>query len=207
MNQIELTRALLQSKFVCEVSDTEGYNWLKNPSNFNQMSDNLKPLGAKLVKFGEGTVFAALNIAMTDADKKKVVKQFDDIHHNIRPVIDIIIALASTDEYGNTLTIGQRLNQDALVIAANNNTDFETRLKIVVANTTYANKPNDEKVEGLLGRLLKEELVVVSNSNKKIYKVTGKIEYIMRIIEVINENFIPHTEDEGIANQQQGFDL
>lgn len=207
MNEIELTRNLLQSKFVCEVSDLEGYNWLKIPSNFHRMNDNLKPLGAKLVKFGEGAVFAALNIAMTDADKKKVVKQFDDIHHNIRPIIDIIIALASTDEYGNTLTIGQRLNQDALVVAANNNGDFETRLNTVVANTSYANKPNDEKVEGLLGRLLKEDLVVMSNSNKKIYKVTGKIEYIMRIIEVINENFISHDENENTAEQQQGFDL
>ncbi len=204
MNEIQLTRDLLQNKFICEVSDHDACQWLKNPANFVQMQNNLKPLGAKLVQFGEGDVFSALNVAMTDADKKKVVKQFDDIHHNIKPVIDIIIALASSDEYGDTLTIGKTLNQDALVVAANNNKDFETRLNSVVANTTHANKPNDEKVEFLLNKLLKDELLVLTNSTKKIYKVTGKIEYIMRIIEVINDNFIPHTEEE---DMQQGFEL
>ena len=205
MDTIQLTRDLLQNKFICEVSDHEACQWLKHPANFVEMDNNLKPLGAKLVQFGEGDVFCALNTAMTDADKKKVVKQFDDIHHNIKPVIDIIIALASSDEYGDTLTIGKNLNQDALVVAANNNKDFEVRLNTVVANTTHANKPNDEKIDFLLTKLLKDDLVVITNSAKKIYKVTGKIEYIMRIIEVINDNFIPHTEED--EDQQQGFVL
>lgn len=205
MDTIQLTRDLLQNKFICEVSDHEACQWLKSPANFVEMQNNLKPLGAKLVQFGEGDVFCALNTAMTDADKKKVVKQFDDIHHNIKPVIDIIIALASSDEYGDTLTIGKNLNQDALVVTANNNKDFEVRLNTVVANTTHANKPNDEKIEFLLTKLLKDDLVVMTNSAKKIYKVTGKIEYIMRIIEVINDNFIPHTEED--EDQQQGFVL
>lgn len=204
MNETTIARDLLQNKFICPVSDELAYYWLKEPSNFKRMQGNLAPLGIKLVSFGDNEVFAGLNIAMSDTDKKKVVKDFETIHHDISPIVDILIALSTADDNGDTLYPGMTLKHDRLVISVNNDKDFESRLHKVSRENNSISKPNDAQIEAMLQNLQKEGLLVLTNTAKKIYKVTGKIEYINRIIEFINENYL--SEAEFIA-EQQGLDL
>ena len=201
VDPVKLARDLIQSKFICKVTDHAAYNWLSKPENFNQMNQNLKPFGAKLVSFGDKTVFAALNEQLSEEDKKKVIKQFDEIHHNIRPIIDILTALAVADD-GLMLSSGYVIKQAALVMSANNNRDFEHRLKIAAEHTKSQHKPNDEKIESLLQKLQKDGLLRLTEPDKKIYQVTGKIDYVMQIIEVIDANYLPQLPDEEVAEQQ-----
>lgn len=204
MNEITIARDLLQNKFICPVSDELAYFWLKDHSNFKRMQSNLAPLGVKLVSFGDNEVYAGLNIAMSDSDKKKVVKDFESIHHNISPIVDVLIALSTADENGDILYPGMTLKHDRLVILVNNNKDFESRLHKVSRENNSISKANDAQIEAMLQKLQKEGLVVLTNATKKIYKVTGKIEYINRIIEFINDNYL--SEADFIA-EQQGLDL
>ena len=204
MNEITIARDLLQNKFICPVSDELAYFWLKDHINFKRMQSNLAPLGVKLVSFGDNEVYAGLNIAMSDSDKKKVVKDFESIHHNISPIVDVLIALSTADDNGDILYPGMTLKHDRLVILVNNNKDFESRLHKVSRENNSISKANDAQIEAMLQKLQKEGLVVLTNATKKIYKVTGKIEYINRIIEFINDNYL--SEADFIA-EQQGLDL
>lgn len=203
MNQVTLIRELIQSKFICAVSDEASYNWLKDAENYQQMNDKLDAFGAKLVSFDDGEVFAAVNKERDDYDKNKVVKDFTLIHNDIRNIVDIITTLACADEYGNTLYSGMVLKQDALIIAANNNRDFEIRLQKTAKITGSESKPNDEKIAALLARLQKDELIKLVNVDKKIYRVTGKIAYVMSVIEYINENYIPKDDEVETSSQRE----
>ena len=133
-----------------------------------------------------------------------MVKEFEHIHYNIYTIIDILTALASADEDVNTLYMGKIIKQDKLVITVNDNQEFATRLKKLAEFTNSVNKPNDEQVGALLNKLQKDELLYLVNPEKKVYRVTGKMEYINRIIEFINENYL---EKESETHTQQGLDL
>lgn len=204
MIEMKIARKLLQNKFICPITEDEGYHWLKTPDNFERMATILAPLGMKLTTFSEGDVFAGINIAMDETDKKRVVKEFEDIHYNIYPIVDILTALTSADADGDTLYMGKLLKQANLIITVNDNPEFATRLKKVAEFTNSVNKPNDEQIEALLNKLQKEELLCLVNAEQKIYRVTGKMEYINRIIEFINENYL---EKESETDIQQGLDL
>lgn len=204
MIEMTIARKLLQNKFICLITDEVGYHWLKTSDNFERMTAILEPLGMRLTTFSEGEVFAGINVAVDETDKKRVVKEFEDIHYNIYPIIDILTALASADEDGDSLYMGKIIKQDKLVITVNDNQEFATRLKKLAEFTNSVNKPNDEQVGALLNKLQKDELLYLVNPEKKVYRVTGKMEYINRIIEFINENYL---EKENETHTQQGLDL
>lgn len=204
MNEMMIARELLQNKFICPISNEPAYDWLKTADNFARMQSILEPLGVKLTTFADGDVFTGVNVAVSEADKKRVVKEFEEIHYNIYPIVDMLTALASADEDGDTLYMGKILKQDKLIITVNHNQEFASRLKKVAEFTNSVNKPNDEQVEALLNKLQKDELIYLVNPAQKIYRVTGKMEYINRVIEFINENYLEKQSEE---DEQQGLDL
>lgn len=204
MSEMMIARQLMQNQFICPISDEAAYHWLKQADNFERMTQILAPLGVKLVVFADGDVFAGVNVALTEADKRKVVKAFEEIHYDIQPLVDILTALASADDDGDTLYMGKVLKQDQLVVNVNSNQEFASRLKKASEYTNSVNKPNDEQVEALLNKLSKEALLYLVNPAQKIYRVTGKMEYVNRIIEFINENYL---EKEPQLETQQGLEL
>ena len=203
MKEHELLRMIMQNKLICPVSEPEAYKWLKDSEdNFNRISNHLKPFGVKLVSMCDGDVFAGLNTVPSESDKKAISKQFHDIYNNIGPIIEMLTCLASADENNNALVMGDKLKQAELVLAANDNKHFESMLNQVSEITGSTKKPNDQQVEALLERLRKHDIVILSNSAQKIYRVTGMISYISQIFEYITENLFDDFDEEEIELQQ-----
>ena len=203
MKEHDILRMIMQNKLICPVSEPEAYKWLKDSEdNFNRISNHLKPFGVKLVSMCDGDVFAGLNTVPSESDKKAISKQFHDIYNNIGPIIEILTCLASADENNNALVMGDKLKQAELVLAANDNKHFESMLNQVSEITGATKKPNDQQVEALLERLRKHDIVILSNSAQKIYRVTGMISYISTIFEYITENLFDDFDEEEIELQQ-----
>ena len=203
MKEHEILRMIMQNKLICPVSEPEAHKWLKDSKdNFTRISSHLQPFGVKLVSMCDGDVYAGLNIAPTESDKKAISKQFHDIYNNIGPIIEMLTCLASADENNNALVMGDKLKHAELVLAANDNKHFESMLNQVSDITGASKKPNDQQVEALLERLRKHDIVILSNSAQKIYRVTGMISYISQIFEYITENLSGNTNEEEIGPQQ-----
>ena len=98
--------------------------------------------------------------------------------------------------------MGDKLKQAELVLAANDNKHFESMLNQISEITGATKKPNDQQVEALLERLRKYDIVILSNSAQKIYRVTGMISYISQIFEYITENLFDDFDEEAIELQQ-----
>jgi superfamily II DNA or RNA helicase len=203
MKEHEILRMIMQNKLICPVSEPEAYKWLKDSEdNFNRISNHLEPFGIKLVSMCDGDVYAGLNAVPSESDKKAISKQFHDIYNNIGPIIEMLTCLASADENNNALVMGDKLKQAELVLAANDNKHFESMLNQVSEITGATKKPNDQQVEALLERLRKHDIVILSNSAQKIYRVTGMISYISQIFEYITENLFDDFDEEAIELQQ-----
>lgn len=203
MKEHDILRMIMQNKLICPVSEPEAYKWLKDSEdNFNRISNHLKPFGVKLISMCDGDVFAGLNTVPSESDKKAISKQFHDIYNNIGPIIEMLTCLASADENNNALVMGDKLKQAELVLAANDNKHFESILNQVSEITGATKKPNDQQVEALLERLRKHNIVILSNSAQKIYRVTGMISYISKIFEYITENLFDDFDGEEIELQQ-----
>jgi len=206
MKEHEILRLLMDNKFICPVSYPEAYRHLRdNKAAYDRIASQLQPFGVNLVALSDGEVYAGLNAIPSDSDKKAVVKQFNEIYHDIAPIVEMIACLSTADE-GNVLTIGESLSQTELVLEANNNKHFASMLNEVSEITGASKKPNDEKVAALLERLRKQEILKLVEPNKKIYRATGKIGYIYDVFDYIVENILDEPSEE-IFSEQQGLGL
>ena len=196
-------RKLLQNEFICPISDKDSFDWLSNSHNFQFMNEHLSVFGVQIVNLDD-SVFCGVNVAMSDDDKNKVVKMFYETLTQLKPLIDLLVCLSFHDD-GEMLYLGKTLKHAELYSSANQNKEFELRLQELMQGTSYANKPNDIQIDGLLKRMKDDGLVVLTNPNQKIYKVTGKIIYINRIIAFISENYIQKEPE--MTAIQEGLDL
>lgn len=202
MKEHEILRLLMNNKFICSVSYPEAYRHLRdNKVAYERMVSQLQPFGVNLVTLSDGEVYAGLNNIPSDSDRKAVVKQFNEIYHDIAPIVEMIACLSTADE-GNVLTVGESLSQTELVLEANNNKHFASMLNEVSEITGASKKPNDEKVAALLERLQKHEILKLVEPNKKIYRATGKIGYIYDVFDYIAENILDEPTEEIFAEQQ-----
>lgn len=200
-NLVALTRQFSANKFICPITNEEAYEWLKDDNNLAQMQQRLAPVGVQVVNIND-EVFVGVNIRPTDDDKKKVIKEFDNIKNNLQPLIEILTTLATADEDGDGLYMGKRLHCAEMAVTANKNAEFASRLKKIAEYTNSQNKPNDEKIESILQKLRKEGLLHLVNQSKKIYQVTGKISYIHRVIAFISDYYVPR-EQQDTEEQQE----
>lgn len=196
-----IARKLLQNEFICPISDRTSFDWLKNSDNYQFLNERLAIFGLQLVQYADGDVITAVNTAPTEEDRKKVVKQFDDTIHQLQPMIDLLIGLTHADDNGDTLYMGKIIQQDKLVLAVNQNKAFETSLHKLMAKDKSFGKPNDQQIDVLLTRMRQDKLLLLTNPIQKVYQVTGKIEYINRLIAFISENYL-EKELETLPEQQ-----
>lgn len=196
-----IARKLLQNEFICPISDRPSFDWLKNADNYQFLDERLAIFGLQLVQYADGDVITAVNTAPTEEDRKKVVKQFDETLHQLQPMIDLLIGLTHADDNGDTLYMGKIIQQDKLVLAVNQNKAFETSLHKLMAKDKSFGKPNDQQIEALLTKMRQDKLLLLTNPIQKVYQVTGKIEYINRLIAFISENYL-EKEPETLPEQQ-----
>lgn len=196
-----IARKLLQNEFICPISDRPNFDWLKNADNYQFLDERLAIFGLKLVQYSDGDVITAVNIAPTEEDRKKVVKQFDETINQLQPMIELLIGLTHADDKGETLYMGKIIQQDKLVLAVNHNKAFESSLHKLMAKDKSFGKPNDQQIDALLSKMRQNKLLQLTNPMQKVYQVTGKIEYINRLIAFISENYL-EKEPETLPEQQ-----
>ena len=116
MKEHEILRLLMNNKFICSVSYPEAYRHLRdNKVAYDRMVSQLNQYSG------------VYDFDTSDSDRRAVVKQFNEIYHDIAPIVEMIACLSTADE-GNVLTVGENLSQTELVLEANNNKHFASML-------------------------------------------------------------------------------
>lgn len=207
MKESEILRLILSNNFICPVSNPDVFKYIDSDSRvFDRLKSYLSPFDIEFTKLKDIDVYVGLNISPNEVDKRAVVKQFEDVFHNIEPIIEMIACLAAADQDGSVLSMGESLTLAELTLIANENKHFESMLNEIAILLGVTKKANDEKIEALLERLRRHGLVRLIDSSKKVYRVTGKIDYIYSINNYILENHLGMVIDEELE-QQQGLEL
>jgi hypothetical protein len=185
----QLIPLLLAGEFVCQFTHQAAYAYLSDPNHQANVDAYLEKIGLKLVQTRHGGAFFCTHLD-TDVDgKKSAQKTFKDIKQTLRPIVTFLELLMRITQQDDILTAGTLLetNQVMKVIDANPSLRNDLQSLTNQAGLRAENTDRSRLVK-ILTDFCKQGYLVLVNPEREIYRVTGKIEYIMEVIEFLMEH-------------------
>ncbi len=199
----QVVQALLTGEFICPVSNHEGFSFLNVQDNQHAVNDYLGKIGLHLAETRHaGAYFAAHNV--TGGHERKTAKEvFTDNKQTLRPVVsflDMVMRAMQSDDF---LAVGTPIEVNKLMAAIDANPSFRNDLQTLATQLKIQADGTDRtRLEKVLKNFRDKGYLLLSNPEREIYQITGKIEFIQEVIEFLMEHdAIPDEEDETPAKQ------
>lgn len=215
MLETTLTR-LLSGEFICEIRYPDEWKTLGDDSARKEAVHVLNRLGLRLTRTrnGEGAAwFAAYETASPEARNgmRRVLKS---VKTDLRLLVEFFVHVMQALGKDAFLAPGTLIETNKLVAEIDANPSLRADLQSVAASAKLPIGDNNVRntLERLLKRMLEEGYLVLSNPERDIYEVTGKIEYLQSIVDFLMDHQgisddLADEERRSFADQQGALDL
>lgn len=181
---------LLGGEFICPVSHQDGFSFLSDTDNYAQIDAYLEQMGLKLSTTRHGGAFFCAYID-TEADEKKAAKEtFRQIKHTLRPVVSFLELLMRALERDDMLEVGAVIEVNKLMSVIDANPSFRNELQSLL--NQIKGKSSDgtdhQRLNKVLSYFKDHGYLTLANAEREIYRMTGKVEYILEAIEFLMEH-------------------
>ncbi|MGV8894072.1 MAG: condensin complex protein MksE [Burkholderiaceae bacterium] len=199
----QVVQALLTGEFICPVSNHEGFSFLNVQDNQHAVNDYLGKIGLHLAETRHGgAYFAAHNV--TGGHERKTAKEvFTDIKQTLRPVVsflDMVMRAMQSDDF---LAVGTPIEVNKLMAAIDANPSFRNDLQTLATQLkVQADGTDRTRLEKVLKSFRDKGYLLLSNPEREIYQITGKIEFIQEVIEFLMEHDAIQDEEEETPAKQ-----
>ena len=196
---------LLSGQFVCQVSDEEGWRFLKSRDNAAKLEPHLNVLNRTLASTAEGDVFFAAYLTLGD-DRKVLTLQFQETASSLVPLVEWLLLVQQASESDMPVTMGNALRLNELESVIEDTPAYAEQLEKIsryrIFNSTSMNL--DGQLKQVFKRLTDMGYLIKPNSEKQIYLVTGKVEHLYEMIKFIDETESLSLSAQAEAAVQQG---
>ncbi|MBU2977375.1 hypothetical protein [Alteromonas sp. C1M14] len=198
--------ALLKGRFVCQVSDEEGWRFLKSRENADKLEPHLNVLNRTLASTGEGEVFFAAYLTIGDEERKALTQQFQETASALVPLVEWLLLVQQASESDLPVTLGNALRLNELQGVIEDTPAYAEQLEKIsryrLFNSTSMNL--DGQLKQVFKRLTDMGYLIKPNNEKQIYLVTGKVEHLYEMIKFVDETESLSLSEQAEAAVQQG---
>lgn len=182
---------LLAGRFVCETTAPEAFRYLEQEGAREEVDAYLRRIGRRLARTEGGQAFYMAFAQIDESTRQEVRKQFADIKHEIRPVIDFIELVMQALRQEAAPSPGERFDFPALLNAINTEPQLANELAnfpsygrqfVAPEATTRA------MLDKLIEQLVKSGYLTQIDRTREVYAFTGKIEFFLEVIEFLIEH-------------------
>ncbi len=205
----QVVNTLLTNTFVCSVTYYDEYQYLKNRNNFELVERYLSQIQLRISSTEDQDVFFLAYEDIHPNAKKAAKDVFSDIKQNLRPCIEFIELIMRMQQCDHLIT-GSVIEAHKLMSQIDTNPSFREQLQTLGRELKFSSDGTDRtRLDKLLKFMKDRGYIVLSNAEREIYKVTGKIEYLHDVIQFLteHENIKEDNEEEQENNQQVGLPL
>ncbi|MFC3093283.1 hypothetical protein DRW07_03555 [Alteromonas sediminis] len=191
---------LLEGAYICQVSDEEGWRFLKQRENQNQIKPHLDVLNRQLSTAADGSVFYASYISIGEEERKHLTAQFAETTSQLMPLVEWLVLVQQATQSDVPLAMGSAIRLSELQQIIEDTPAFRETLEKIARYRLFGSTSvnMDGQLKQVFKRLTDLGYLLKPNSEKQIYLATGKIEYLYEVIKFIDE-----TEGLGLAEQAE----
>lgn len=199
-------RLLLEGVFICEITHHEAFAFMKHPANQQVVNEYLGKIGLRLASTAHGGAFFAAHIETGGPEKKTAKDVFTKIKHELRPLVAFLELVMRASQKDDVICAGSVIETASLMLSIDSNPTLRSDLQSLanLVKGPAADSSDRARFNKVLNRFKDEGYLFLANSEREIYQVTGKIEFIMEAIAFLSEHEKIGLEDEEAEVTSQG---
>lgn len=178
---------LLSGEFICEVRYPDAYRFLGADAHQKDANAYLARIGRTLAATEQGGAWYAAYDRIDQNERREIKDEFTTIKHKIRFLVEFFVKSMRATNQEVFYSRGDKIEAHALMAAIDGNPGL--RAEFQALGTVGRGGATDGKMKGSLDRqlnmLVDNGYLVVSNAEREIYQVTGKIEYLTEIVQFL----------------------
>lgn len=189
---------LLRGEFICHISYPEAYEYLSYPENAQAAQKYLARIGLDLQQTEQKSAFYVVYQQLDEINRKATKDEFILIKQQLRPLVQFMALLLRVTNNEEILSAGATLKKHELMAKIDANHDLALQLTDIVNQFSQSDKTTSGRLDKLLKTLEKNHYLILSNAEREIYQLTGKIEYLQQVIDYLMEHEgIVEVEEQG----------
>lgn len=187
--QGKVIEQLLSGQFICRVSNEEGFEFLADESNKHAVEQHLKVLNRTLANTVEGEVYFSAYQTLAEDERKVLSAQFQETSSSLIPLVEWLLLVQEAQGTDMPLSMGNSIRLSELQMVIEDTPALSEQIARISHYKTFGSHSNDldAQLKQVFKRLVDMGYLTKPNSEKAIFLVTGKIEYLFEVIKFIDE--------------------
>ncbi len=204
--QGRVLEALLSGTFICQVSDEDGWRFLKSSGNADKIETQLNMLNRTLASAADGDVFYAAYQSLGDSERKVLSQQFQDTASHLVPMVEWLLLVQQASGNDMPVSQGSAIRLTELQSTIEDTPAFAEQLAKISHYRFFGSTSTtvDGQLKQVFKRLTDLGYMIRPNQEKQIYIATGKIEYLFDVIKFIDETEALSLAQQADSAVQQG---
>ncbi len=198
--QGRILESLLAGNFICQISDDDGWRFLKTTGNSEKIETQLNLLNRTLATGADGDVFYAAYQTLGDNERKILSAQFQEVSSHLLPLVEWLLLVQQASGSDVPVSQGSAIRLTELQASIEDTPAFAEQLAKISHYRLFGSTSSsaDGQLKQVFKRLTDLGYVLKPNQEKQIFIATGKIEYLFEVIKFIDE-----TEALSLAEQAE----
>ena len=198
--QGRILEKLLSGAFICQISDEDGWRYLKNSGHAQAVEGYLNTLNRTLASCADGDVFFAGYQSLGDDERKVLTNQFQETAAGLLPLVEWLLLVQQAKADDVPLAQGQAIRLPELQTQIEDTPAYKEQLAKIARYRLFGSTSSevDAQLKLVFKRLADLGYLIKPNQEKQIYLATGKVEYLFDVL-----RFIDETESLSLAEQAE----
>lgn len=178
---------LLSGEFICQTRFPEAYRYLSDEGHFKDAHAYLARIGRTLVMTELGGAWYSAYERVGPEEKKAMKEEFTRVKQKIRFLVDFFVKAMRASGSEIFYSRGDKIEAHALMGAIDANPALRAEFQTI--GSAWRTTNSDSKLKSSLDRhlrmLVEDGYLINVNSEREIYVVTGKIEYLAEVVQFL----------------------
>lgn len=199
-----LLEHLLSGAFICPITHEEWFRQLQDDQVVAALDEYLQPLNRRVVFSDESNVAFLGWRHITPDLRERLSQQLRDIYRSLLPLLDWLLLVQEVLGRDGIVTAGDILKPAEFVLICEDNTRLRQRLRRLATDRFFNSSSEDvsQQVRQIFKRLQEQGYVIQPSAEQQLYRVTGKIEYLIEIVRFLkDEEGLPIDEDTAVQTE------
>jgi hypothetical protein len=188
----QVIERLLKGDFICRTTDEDGWRFLKNPANREQVDDYLSTLNRLVAAVGgtvDSDVFYCGYRQLGEDERKFIGQQFRDVCNALTPLVEWLVLVQEAGAQDAPLTEGAPLRLNELQTIVEDTPAFREQLTRISHYRLFGSSSSsvDGQIKQVFKRLCELGYLTRPNPEKQLYLGTGKLDYLYEVMRFIDE--------------------
>lgn len=204
MERGPLIELLLSGQFICPVTQATHYRQLQDPAVLEAINAYLRPLNRRVVFSAGGSVAYLSWCQVTPELRDDLDQHVGEVYRSLLPLLEWLLLVQEVQGRDGLVTAGDVLKQAEFVLRCEDNPGLRERLHKLATDRFFNSSTDDValQVRQVFKRLLEHGYVIQPSSERAVYRVTGKIDYLVELVRFLkDEENLPIEDDVAVQEE------